>query len=138
MQNRFFHNIFLLVKNAFKSHQHLNAHRITCWREGFHSFSRLFIRGLIFSIGYLLSPLSWWNDLFVNVPLAYFFALLLSSLSGGFFAFWFSVGYTLSNVIGILLMKFSVSRYSGSWIRDLFYSIAYSVIAYIILSLFLS
>ncbi len=36
--------------------------------------------GIVAVVGYLLSPLSWWNDLFVNVPLAYLFALPFSQL----------------------------------------------------------
>ncbi len=39
-----------------------------------------FYVGIVAVIGYLLSPLSWWNDLFVNVPLAYLFALPFSLL----------------------------------------------------------
>ena len=34
------------------------------------SWKRKAYGGLLGFIGFLLSPLSWWNDLFVNVPLA--------------------------------------------------------------------
>src|ERR1035438_1053489 len=34
--------------------------------------------GVVAMIGFMLSPLSWWNDLFVNVPLALAFAWLVS------------------------------------------------------------
>lgn len=34
--------------------------------------------GTLAFIGFMLSPLSWWNDLFVNVPLALGFAWLVS------------------------------------------------------------
>ncbi len=92
------------------------------------------VRGTVFIAGYLLSPLSWWNDLFINVPIAYAFARLLCIFLGDtFFALMFSLGYTLSNIAGILLIKLSVSRYRGTIIRDLGLSIIYSVIAYIVI-----
>jgi hypothetical protein len=31
--------------------------------------------GILVTLGFLLSPVSWWNDIFVNIPLAYIFAL---------------------------------------------------------------
>ncbi len=135
---RVFHNVFMFLKIKFLDYNQPFIRSLSGKGLSFYVFLKLFVRGLLFSTGYLLSPLSWWNDLIINVPLAYVFAILFSSLSGGFFAFWFSLGYTLSNIIGILLMKFSVSGYSGSWIRDLIYSIAYSVVAYVILSVFLA
>ena len=55
-------------------------------------------------IGYLLSPLSWWNDAFVNLPLAWVFASLVSLASHRLFAPAMIVGYWLTNVIGLLLM----------------------------------
>ena len=42
--------------------------------------------GIVAVIGYLLSPLSWWNDTFVNLPLAYLFASLVSLASHRLFA----------------------------------------------------
>jgi hypothetical protein len=34
--------------------------------------------GTLALIGYMLSPLSWWNDMFINVPLALAFAWVIS------------------------------------------------------------
>ena len=31
-------------------------------------------------VGFMLSPLSWWNDAFVNIPLALLFAWLMSAI----------------------------------------------------------
>jgi len=54
----------------------------------------------------MLSPLSWWNDLFFNLPIA---------LAFGYGVAWFHpdgflpgtiVGYWLSNVLGIVMMQF--------------------------------
>jgi hypothetical protein len=56
-------------------------------------------------IGYILSPLSWWNDLFVNVPLAYLFALPFSLLSERLYLPTFVLGYWLSNVLGLLMLQ---------------------------------
>ena len=56
------------------------------------------------TIGFILSPLSWWNDLFVNVPLALGFAWLISWFHPSAFGVSFVVGYWLTNVLGLVLM----------------------------------
>jgi hypothetical protein len=60
--------------------------------------------GILAVIGYLLSPLSWWNDLFVNVPLALVFAWLMSALYKPAFTAALVVGYLLTNIAGFVLM----------------------------------
>jgi hypothetical protein len=55
-------------------------------------------------IGFLLSPLSWWNDLFINVPLAVGFAWLISLAYPPAFAPAAVLGYWLTNVLGFILM----------------------------------
>src|SRR3974390_1258260 len=55
-------------------------------------------------IGYMLSPLSWWNDLFVNVPLALAFAWVISAFYKPPFAASLVTGYWLTNVLGFILM----------------------------------
>ena len=52
----------------------------------------------------MLSPLSWWNDLFVNVPLALVFAWLISFFYQPAFEASVIVGYWLTNVLGFFLM----------------------------------
>jgi len=64
--------------------------------------------GFFFVIGYLLSPLSWWNDLFFNLPIAYGFGYLCSLLSENLLVPCAIAGYWLSNVAGILLMQAGV------------------------------
>jgi len=59
---------------------------------------------LLVGIGFILSPLSWWNDLVVNVPLAYLMATPLSLISEKLFLPGFVVGYWLTNLLGFLLM----------------------------------
>ncbi|MCU0536627.1 MAG: hypothetical protein MUD14_22290 [Hydrococcus sp. Prado102] len=62
--------------------------------------------GFLIAIGYLLSPLCWWNDLFFNLPIAYFFGKLCGLFSQSFFVTGAIAGYWLSNIVGILLMQF--------------------------------
>jgi Zn-dependent protease with chaperone function len=61
--------------------------------------------GFLFVLGYLLSPLCWWNDLLFNLPIAYFFGYLCSLLSPKLLVPCSIIGYWLSNIIGILLMQ---------------------------------
>ncbi|MEQ8467403.1 hypothetical protein [Coleofasciculus sp. E2-BRE-01] len=61
--------------------------------------------GFLMGIGYMLSPLSWWNDLFFNLPIAYLFAYLFSWIFPDLFLPLTAVGYWLSNIIGILMMQ---------------------------------
>ncbi len=60
--------------------------------------------GVLAFVGYMLSPLSWWNDLFVNVPLALAFAWVISVFYKPAFAPALVLGYWLTNVIGFILM----------------------------------
>ena len=60
---------------------------------------------LLALIGFLLSPLSWWNDLFVNVPLALAFAWLVSWFNRDSFTASFILGYWLTNVAGLVLLQ---------------------------------
>lgn len=52
----------------------------------------------------MLSPLSWWNDLFVNVPLALAFAWLIALFYKPAFQASMVLGYWLTNVLGFILM----------------------------------
>ena len=56
-------------------------------------------------VGYMLSPLSWWNDAFVNLPLAYVFAWIVSRCYRPAFGVSMVVGYWLTNVLGLVLMR---------------------------------
>ncbi|MGM3304879.1 hypothetical protein ACSQ6I_02660 [Anabaena sp. WFMT] len=62
--------------------------------------------GFLLVLGYLLSPLCWWNDLLFNLPIAYFFGYLCSLLSPKLLFPCTILGYWLSNIAGILLMQF--------------------------------
>ena len=65
--------------------------------------------GLLIGIGYMLSPLSWWNDLFFNLPIAYLFGYAVSWMNGDWFLPATIAGYWISNVLGILMMQFGTT-----------------------------
>ncbi|MEH1841340.1 MAG: hypothetical protein V7L20_21925 [Nostoc sp.] len=62
--------------------------------------------GFFLVLGYLLSPLCWWNDLLFNLPIAYGFGYACSLLSPKLLLPCSIIGYWLSNIMGILLMQF--------------------------------
>ena len=61
--------------------------------------------GFFLVIGYLLSPLCWWNDIFSNLPISYCFGYICSWFSPNLLFPGLIVGYWLSNIAGILLMQ---------------------------------
>lgn len=61
--------------------------------------------GFFLVVGYLLSPLSFWNDLFFNLPVAYGFGYLCSLGSQDLLLPCTIAGYWLSNIAGILMMQ---------------------------------
>jgi hypothetical protein len=68
------------------------------------SWKRKSYGGVVGFIGFMLSPLSWWNDLFVNVPLALVFAWMVSLIYRPAFEMAWIAGYWLTNVLGFLLL----------------------------------
>ena len=88
--------------------------------------------GVLVFVGFMLSPLSWWNDLFVNVPLALAFAWVVSLFYKPAFEASLVIGYWLTNVAGFVLMQKGAEKmFSGknsySW-RDLLRDIGISLI----------
>ncbi len=62
-------------------------------------------RSIVFFIGWLLSPLTWWNDVFVNIPLSYLLASLLCVFLKHPPFVWLVVGcYWLTNGLGLAMM----------------------------------
>jgi hypothetical protein len=61
--------------------------------------------GILLVVGYLLSPLCWWNDLIINLPIAYGFGYVISLWRSEWFFGAAIVGYWLSNLVGIVLMQ---------------------------------
>ena len=63
------------------------------------------LRGSIMTIiGYLLSPLSWWNDAFLNIPIALALAKITSLFVPVSFSILFTIFYWATNVLGFILM----------------------------------
>ncbi len=98
--------------------------------------------GILAVVGYLLSPLSWWNDLFVNVPLALVFAWVVSFFYHPAFEPALILGYWLTNVLGFVLMHKGVQRALSNeqkryarreLLRDVTISVIYTAIIVILI-----
>src|SRR5262249_17389699 len=108
------------------------------------AWKRRFAGGFLAFIGFLLSPLSWWNDLFVNVPLALVFAWVVAFFYPPAFGAAMIIGYWLTNVIGFVLMHKGTQkiisekpgRYSRrSLAKDIAISLAYTALIVLLLKL---
>ncbi len=98
------------------------------------------VRSILFITGYILSPLTWWNDLFVNIPLAYVMASITSYIVGRHLFLELFIGsYLFTNVLGLLLMHVSVTGFSSIRCRKIFYDvlagILYTLLIYILVYL---
>lgn len=67
------------------------------WKQKFNG------SGLV-TIGFFLSPLTWWNDLVVNIPLALLFAWTVGWFYPPAFEVSLVAGYWLTNVVGLVLL----------------------------------
>jgi hypothetical protein len=101
-------------------------------------FNRQRVRGSVIAVvGYILSPLSWWNDLLVNIPLAYAFGTLVGLFDQQLFVPALVVGYWLTNVAGFVLLHVGgVEAVTGTkrpygrreLARDFLLSVGYTVV----------
>jgi hypothetical protein len=66
-----------------------------------------FIKNAIFFIGWMLSPLTFWNDVFLNIPISYLCASLAVRFIKADFLFLVLIFYWISNGFGILMMILS-------------------------------
>lgn len=97
--------------------------------------------GAVAIIGFMLSPLSWWNDLFVNVPIAVAFAWVISLFYKPAFGTSLILGYWLTNVLGFVLMHKGAqamlsekTKYSRrDLLRDTGISLAYTAVIIILI-----
>jgi len=98
------------------------------------SWKRRVHGGVLGFIGFMLSPLSWWNDLFVNVPLALGFAWLVSIFYRPAFQPALIIGYWLTNLLGLVLMHkgarnmFSSEDPKAYSVRELFKDVLISLL----------
>jgi hypothetical protein len=65
---------------------------------------RRLIGGVLVTVGYILSPASWWNDAVVNIPIAYVFGWLASKASEHLFLPVMLLAYWGTNVLGIVML----------------------------------
>jgi hypothetical protein len=109
---------------------------------GLMGWKRKVSGGVLAVVGYMLSPLSWWNDAFVNLPLAYAFAWCVSRFYRPAFGVSMVVGYWLTNVLGLVLMRKGAQEavtqkrkwYTGREMAiDLFVSLAYTALIVLLL-----
>ena len=100
--------------------------------------------GILAFIGFMLSPLSWWNDAFVNLPLALAFAWAVSWFYKPAFAASLVVGYWLTNILGFVMMHKGGAkiiseedkRYTWKALaRDLVISLLYTVLIVVLVKL---
>jgi len=102
-------------------------------------------------IGFMLSPLSWWNDAVVNLPLALLFAWVVgliykpaSQSQSPSFDVSVIVGYWLTNVLGFVLMHKGAQqvlskeekKYSGrELLKDVIVSLLYTALIVVLLKI---
>ena len=89
-------------------------------------------------IGYLLSPLSWWNDPVVNLPLAFAIGAGVEYVWPGHFQAAVLAGYWATNILGLVLLhrgtigvvcKTPPCRYTRRMLAmDLAVSLAYTLV----------
>ena len=100
--------------------------------------------GVIAFIGYILSPLSWWNDAFVNIPLALAFAWIVALFYTRAFGASFVLGYWLTNIIGMIMMHKGGQKMLAkedrkyAWrdaLRDVGISVLYTAVIVLLLKL---
>jgi len=102
--------------------------------------------GVLATLGYLLSPLSWWNDAFINLPIAYAFAYLAAYISKDLFFPALVIGYWITNIFGLILLHRGASDVLSekgreeNWhskkdlLRDFQVSIFYTIIVVILVA----
>jgi hypothetical protein len=115
------------------------------------AWKRKITGGVLGVIGFMLSPLSWWNDAVVNLPLALIFAYLVGLVyrpaaqpdSTAFDAA-VILGYWLTNILGFILMHkgaqqaFSKTekKYSRrELLKDAIVSVAYTALIVILIKI---
>jgi len=107
-----------------------------CWKRRFHGSVLAFI-------GFILSPLSWWNDLFVNVPLAVGFAWVVSLFYKPAFAASVVLGYWLTNVLGFVLLHKGTQKLFAQpkpynrreLVKDILISLLYTLLVVVLVRL---
>lgn len=98
-----------------------------------------FFHRSVFFLGWLLSPFTFWNDAFINIPLSYICASLAAKILHADFLVSVLVFYWASNITGVLLMYAcgkSIIGEGGSPLRKIL-GIVFTVIVYSLILVFL-
>ena len=61
----------------------------------------------VFFLGWVLSPLTFWNDAFVNLPLSYLMANVIIKFIPFNFLITVLVSYWVTNILGVMMMVLS-------------------------------
>lgn len=102
--------------------------------------------GIQGTIGFLLSPLTWWDDAYVNIPLAYIGAWIVSLIYKPAFGTAFVINYWITNILGFVMMHKGANKilqkeggsrpYSGKdIIKDIAVSLGYTVLMVVLIKL---
>jgi len=98
--------------------------------------------GLLLGLGWLLSPLTWWNDWVINLPLAWLVSSWIVKTSEKSFEFFFILFYWLTNLAGFLLMYFGWRIFrlrkplsKKEMVVSFFVSLVYTVVILILIKL---
>lgn len=108
--------------------------------------SRFVSAGIVGLVGYLLSPLSPWNDAFLNIPLAYACAWLVSLAYRPAFLPALIIAYWITNIVGLILLhKGAVKALQkrgeraaygkGAFMKDIVWSLVYTALISLLVKL---
>ncbi len=90
------------------------------------------LRVVVGLIGYILSPLSWWNDPVVNIPISYAAALLAATIHPALFPAAFLAAYLATNALGLMMLHWAATgKTAGKPAKLLLQAAAYTAIAYL-------
>ena len=97
--------------------------------------------GLLAVIGWVLSPLTCWNDIVVNIPIAYEFGFLFRLVSESLFLPFMVAGYWITNIMGLILLHKGVvtavskeerKYHRKDMLKDLAISVGYTLLIVIL------
>ncbi len=79
-------------------------------------------------VGYILSPLSWWNDAAVNIPLSLLLGGAIHRLLGLPLDVSVAAAYTATNIAGVALLALGGSGLLGASKRRIAVAVAASIV----------
>ena len=86
------------------------------------------VYALVALIGYVLSPLSWWNDALVNIPLSLAAGYAIHKITGINLDLAVAGAYTASNILGIALLAWGAGGAMGLKGRRLLVAVLASIV----------